>query len=163
MPIAQTLIDYLEARNVDYFTVEHSHSETAKDSAKLAHVPSHQVAKAVVLKDDSGYVVSVLPANHKLELDWVNDELDRHLNLACEDEFKALFNDCEPGAVPALSEAYGISVIWDDQFNHTADIYIEAGDHEHLICLDRKNFRKLMSSLPHSVISKDKEVGHWKY
>jgi len=32
-----------------------------------------------------------------------------------------------------------------------------------LIWLDRKDFKKLMSSLPHSIISKDKEVGSWKY
>ena len=32
-----------------------------------------------------------------------------------------------------------------------------------LIWLDRKDFKKLMSSLPHSIISKDSEVGSWKY
>jgi Ala-tRNA(Pro) deacylase len=163
MAIAQTLIDYLEARGVTYSTVEHPHSATARESARSAHVPAHQVAKAVVLKDDTGFVVSVLPANHTLEIDWVNQELERSLALASETEFKELFKDCELGAVPALSDAYGIQVIWDDDLQYTADIYIEAGDHEHLICLERKDFKKLMSSLPHSVISKDREVGHWKY
>ena len=98
-----------------------------------------------------------------MEIDWVNEELNRNLVLACEEEFKALFEDCEVGAVPALGEAYGINVIWDDDLQYTADIYIEAGDHEHLIWLERRDFKKLMSSLPHSIISKDREVGNWKY
>jgi len=163
MAIAQTLINYLDARGVSYSTVEHPHSATSRETARSAHIPAHQLAKAVVLKDEAGYVVSVLPASHSLEIDWVNQELDRQLVLASEKEFKSLFQDCEAGAVPALSDAYGMDVIWDDDLAYTADVYIEAGDHEHLIWLDHKEFKQLMSSLPHTVISKDKEVGNWKY
>jgi len=163
MAIARTLIDYLDNRDVDYDLVEHEHTATAAASARASGLPAHQVAKAVVLRDDGGYVVSVLPANHSLEIAWVNEELERNLELATEDEFKTLFDDCETGAVPALGEAYGIQVIWDDELAYTADVYIEAGDHEHLIWLERKDFRKLMSSLPHTIISKDVEVGCWKY
>ena len=54
-------------------------------------------------------------------------------------------------------------MIWDDDLQYTADIYIEAGDHEHLIWLDRKSFKKLMKSLPHTIISSDSEVGGWKF
>ena len=163
MATAKTLINYLKERGIDYELVAHDHTATAEASAHAAHVPAHQVAKAVVLRDDSGYVISVLPANHSLEIDWVNDELNRKLELACEDEFKKLFGDCETGAVPALGEAYGLKVIWDDELAYTADIYIEAGDHEHLIWLERRDFKKLMSGLPHTIISKDQEVGSWKY
>lgn len=163
MAIAKTLINYLKERGIDYDLVAHDHTATAEASAHAAHVPAHQVAKAVVLRDESGYVISVLPANHSLEIDWVNEELERKLDMACEDEFKKLFGDCETGAVPALGEAYGLKVIWDDELAYTADIYIEAGDHEHLIWLDRRDFKKLMSGLPHTIISKDQEVGNWKY
>ena len=163
MAIAQTLINYLEDKKIDYQLIEHAHTPTAVASAHAAHLPAHQVAKAVVLKDDSGYVVSVLPANHSLEIGWVNEVLERDLELACEEEFGKLFKDCEVGAVPALGDAYGIQVIWDDELAYTADIYIEAGDHEHLIWLERRDFRQLMSGLPHTIISKDEEVGCWKY
>jgi len=105
----------------------------------------------------------VLPASHSLEIAWVNEELDRNLVMASEAEFAKLFVDCEPGAVPAFGAAYGIEVIWDDDLKYTADVYIEAGDHEHLIWLEGKAFKKLMSSLPHTIISKDSEVGCWKY
>jgi Ala-tRNA(Pro) deacylase len=163
MAIAQTLMAYLQEQGIRYDLMEHRHTETAVESAHAANVPPHQVAKAVVLCDDAGFVLGVLPANHSLEIDWVNEELGRQLEMACEKEFTELFADCEPGAVPALGEAYGLKVIWDDELGYTSDVYIEAGDHEHLIWLDRHDFRKLMSSLPHSIISKDNEVGCWKY
>jgi Ala-tRNA(Pro) deacylase len=133
MPIAKTLINYLQDRSVNYDLVEHAHTETAKESARSAYLPTHQVAKAIVLKDVNGYVVSVVPANHSLEIGWVNDELGRNLSIANEKDLKILFDDCEPG------------------------------DHEHLIWLERRDFKNLMSSLPHTIISKDKEVGCWKY
>ena len=163
MAIAKTLMKYLKERGVDYQTIEHAHTPTSVATAHAAHVPVHQIAKAVVLCDDDGYVISVVPASHQLELDWVNEALNRKLTMACEEEFKKIFKDCETGAVPALGEAYGIKVIWDDDLAYTSDVYIEAGDHEHLIWLERRDFRKLMSDLPHTVISKDEEVGSWKY
>jgi len=163
MAIARTIKTYLDERGVDYDTVEHSHTDTAMDSAKSAHVPPHQMAKAVVLEDDDGYIVSVLPSNNRLNLGWVCEELNRELRLASEPELRQLFLDCETGAIPALSEAYGLKVIWDDQLKHASDIYIEAGDHEHLIHLKGHDFQRLMESLPHSIISAGKEYSRWVY
>jgi Ala-tRNA(Pro) deacylase len=131
------------------------------DSAKSAHVPPYQMAKAVVLEDEDGYIVSVLPSNNRLNLAWVSEELNRDLKLATEPELRKLFKDCETGASPALSDAYGLKVIWDDQLKHASDIYIEAGDHEHLIHLRGDDFKQLMESLPHSIISAGKEWSRW--
>jgi Ala-tRNA(Pro) deacylase len=49
MAIATTLKSFLEDHHVEYDMVKHEHSSTALESAHAAHVPSHQVAKAVVL------------------------------------------------------------------------------------------------------------------
>ena len=163
MAIAMTLKSYLENHHIEFGTVEHTHTETAVDAARSAHVPPHLVAKAVVLKDNAGFLVAVLPSNNRLNIAWVNEELERNLELATEDELATLFKDCETGAVPALSNAYGLKVIWDDQLKHASDIYIEAGDHEHLIHLPGDDFRKLMAKLPHSVISAGKEYSRWVY
>lgn len=163
MPIATTLKSYLDGHQVQYSSVEHSHTESAVDSAKSAHIPPHQMAKAVVLEDSAGFIVAVLPSSNRLNLGWVNEELERDLKLATEAELKVLFEDCETGAIPALSNAYGLKVIWDDQLKHASDIYIEAGDHEHLIHLIGEDFRQLMAKLPHSVISAGKEYSRWVY
>jgi Ala-tRNA(Pro) deacylase len=163
MAIASTLKSYLDAHSVHFEMVEHAHTESAIDSAKSAHIPPHHMAKAVVLEDDDGYIVSVVPSNNRLNLGWVNEELERDLKLATESALKSLFRDCATGAIPALSEAYGLKVIWDDQLKHASDIYIEAGDHEHLIHLRGEDFRQLMERLPHSVISAGKEYSRWVY
>lgn len=161
MAIAKSLRSYLEHRNIEYDSVEHPHSVTALESAHSARVPGHQVAKAVVLGDDKGYVVAVVPSTNRLDLSWVQDTLGRDMELARESELSGLFRDCEIGAIPALCDAYGLDVIWDDQLDGTSDIYIEAGDHEHLIHVTGDAFTRLMSGMPHSVISAELDYSNW--
>jgi Ala-tRNA(Pro) deacylase len=161
MAIATTLKSYLEDHHVKYDMVKHTHSATALESAHAAHVPSHEVAKAVVLEDANGYIVSVLPSTNRLDLEWVNESLGRSLEIAQEDELPDLFEDCDYGAVPALSNAYGLDVIWDEQLTNASEIYIEAGDHEHLIHMHGDEFCKLMENLPHNIISVGKDFTRW--
>ena len=163
MAIAMTLKSYLDELQISYDTLEHPRTETAMETARAAHVPLHQMTKAVVLEDEDGYVVSVMPSNNRLNLQWVTEELQRPLQLASEPELKVLFNDCEAGAVPALSRAYGLEVIWDDHLKHVSDVYIEAGDHLHLIHICGEDFRQLMADLPHSIISASEDYSSWIY
>ena len=161
MAIATTLKAYLDDHHVEYDVVNHIHSETALESAHSAHVPGHQVAKAVVLEDAAGYIVSVLPSTNRLDLEWVNESLGRKLEMAPENELRDLFDDCEFGAVPALSNAYGLDVILDEQLTTASEIYIEAGDHENLIHMHGDDFFKLMEDVPHSIISAEKDYSRW--
>jgi len=161
MAIATTLKCYLKDHHIDYDVVSHPHSSTALESAHLAHIPGHQLAKAVVLEDSNGYVVSVLPSTNRLDMEWVNESLGRKLTLAAENELPELFKDCDKGAVPALSNAYGLDVIWDEQLTNASEIYIEAGDHEHLIHVHGDVFCKLMEDLPHNIISTGKDYSRW--
>jgi len=163
MAIATTLKSYLDEHHVAYDVVSHAHSGTTLEAAHSAHVPSHQVAKAVVLEDDRGYVVSVLPSTNKLDLEWVCEALGRDLEMATERELGALFQDCELGAVPALSNAYGLDVVWDDQLKSVSDVYIEAGDHEHLVHIKGEDFRKLMRGMPNNIISAEKDYSRWMH
>ena len=161
MAISGKLKDYLDRNNIDYSLVAHAHTASSEDSARSAHIPLHQMAKAVVLEDEQGYIVGVLPSNNRIEMDWVKEELGRELRFADESELLDLFTDCDIGAVPALSNAYGIEVIWDDQLGHASDIYIEAGDHEHLVHIRGEDFKALLSAMRHSVISARRDYSRW--
>lgn len=161
MAIAITLKSYLEDQRVDYDVVQHTPSHSALESAHSAHIPGHQLAKAVVLEDAKGYVVSILPANNRLDLEWVNESLGRNLELAREEELPDLFQDCDLGAIPALSNAYGLDVIWDEQLTNASEIYIEAGDHEHLIHMHGDDFCRLIQDQPHNIISAGTDFTRW--
>ncbi len=153
MAIAPRIEAHLHKIGVNYDLVEHRHSQSSIQSALFAKLPPPQVAKAVIAHDGDKYCMCVLPSNHRLVLDWLNDRMHGRYRLATEEEISALFDDCEPGAVPALGQVYGMPVIWDEELNDVQDIYLEGGDHQHLIHLDHGAFLELMGLQAHDVIS----------
>ena len=109
----------------------------------------------MIVKDDAGYAMVVLPASQYVEMKHVRKELNRELVLVEEDEFALLFPDCEPGAIPPLGPAYKIETFLDEALKSLANIYFEAGDHEHLIHTNGEDFKKLLSGVRHGHFSHD--------
>ena len=153
MGIATALQEYLESRGIAYGVVEHPHTNSAMRAAEAAHVPGDQVAKPVLLGDDDSYLLAVLPATHRLELDRLNQIMARSLEMLPEDEIEAAFSDCERGAIPALGEPYGIDVVVDPALMRQPQVYFESGDHEHLIQVDGEVFKGLMEDVPRVPLS----------
>ena len=153
MGIAATLREYLESRGITYEVVEHPHTDSAMRAAEAAHVPGDQVAKPVLLGDEHSYLLAVIPATHRLELDRINQVLSRNLEMLPEDEIEAAFSDCERGAIPAVGEPYGIDVVIEPALLHQPEAYFESGDHEHLIHLHGEVFRDLMANAPRAHLS----------
>ena len=155
MGIAITVENYLNTNQVDFDLLSHDYSEGSFSTVRADHIDSLTLAKAVVFRDeDRHYTMCVLPAQNKVRRLTLNGIFDRHLMLADEDELDELFNDCQHGAIPALGQAYGMSVIWDDELLEAEDIYLEAGDHEHLIHIDSSQFSKLMNDNMHEHFSR---------
>lgn len=147
MAIATTVEKYLKDQHVPYDVLPHMRTGSSIRTATAAHVSPHRVAKAVLLEDEQGYVMAVLPADRHVHLGTLRRELGRRLGLATEQEIANLFRDCDVGAIPPLGEAYGLTVVVDDELMGESDIYFEAGDHEELIHVRREDFMRL---LPHA-------------
>lgn len=153
MSIARRLQDYMVQEGIHYEVVTHQRTNTSIETAEAAHVPGDEIAKAVILEDDDGYVMAVVPATHHIKLGSLSKQLNRELRLAVERDFPKLFNDCEVGAIPPLGMAYGMPTVVDDTLAKQPDIYFEAGDHERLIHLDNSEFRHLFATAEHGRFS----------
>ena len=160
MLVAPHVEKYLNKTHAHYEVIHHAYTTSAYDSARSMHIPAKNVAKAILLRDmnDGKYVVAVIPANHKIVLLAVNNELNREFTLAEESELTNVFDDCSLGAVPGLAQAYGLEVIWDDTLLKQKNLYFEAGNHEDMIHLDHKTFSQLFEHLPHAEISSEREI-----
>ena len=144
MAIAMTVSNYLAEHGADYDILSHPHTSTSVESAEVSHVPGTRLAKSVVLHDDQGYLMVVVPSNRKVDLGELHRQMKRNLGLASESELGNLFLDCEVGALPALGPAYGIETVVDDSLAEQSDIYFEAGDHEQLIHVTSETFSNLL-------------------
>ena len=149
MAISKTVNSYLADHKVQYDLVPHPLSYSSRDTAKAAHVGEDHIAKAVVVKDDKGYAMVVVPGSDWVKMHHLQDELDRNFELAEEAELKALFTDCDIGAIPALGQAYGIETYLDERLNSLANIYFEAGDHQNLVHVHGDAFHQLFKGVRH--------------
>jgi len=147
MSIATTLYEYLKDRGSDYTLLGHPHSGSSMETAEKAQVPGDALAKGLVLKDDDGLLMVVVPSDYHVELDTLNALLGRRLGFVSEDELARLFPDCEPGAVPPIGAPYGIQTLWDPQTSLGSHyyLYFEAGDHATLVRVSRSHFRELLA------------------
>jgi len=146
MSIAYRVQDYIAAHDLPWDPVAHRISNSCMEAARFADVPPDRLAKAVVLEDRDGYVVAVVPANHRVDLSELAEKLHRDLSLASEREVQGLFSDCAPGAVPPVGEAYGIPTVWEKCLAEKPDVYFEGGDHHTLVHMSGPHFYELMSS-----------------
>src|SRR5258706_5602440 len=118
MTIAASVQDCLAGEGVHYDIITHERTRDSNHTAHAAHIPGDRVATYVMLEDDKGYLMAVMPASHKVDLGAVHRQLNRALGLATDRELIELFKDCEPGALPPLGLAYGIDTILDQNPSH---------------------------------------------
>ncbi|GAA3531166.1 YbaK/EbsC family protein [Zobellella aerophila] len=145
MAVAKTVKEYLASRGVSYQLLSHGPSESSRETAMAAQIPDDHLVKAVLLKDGAGYLMAVIPGNHWVRVNRIREGLNRELELAPEADAERLFTDCRPGAIPPLGPAYGIETILDDALIPLARLYLEAGDHKHLLQLEGDAFRMLLA------------------
>jgi Ala-tRNA(Pro) deacylase len=158
MAIAKRLKWYLDQHGAAYEVIAHPHSGSSRETARLAHVAEDQLAKCVLLEDERGYLLAVLPSASRIDLALLNGHLGRQLELATEAELAAIFEDCEPGAVPPVGKPYGIPTVVDEALLHVSEVYFEAGEHRDLVRMKGAEFAALMRAAPHWVFSRDAPV-----
>jgi Ala-tRNA(Pro) deacylase len=127
MAISPTFQRYLATKNVVYDILVHEPTKSAMRTAEACRVSGDRVAKAVVLHDEYGYVLAILPASHQIRLDDLRRQLGLDVDLAAEYEIEELFDDCIPGAIPPVGECYGLETVVDDSIERQPEVYLEGG------------------------------------
>lgn len=154
MAMAMTMQEFLKNQDVDFEVLSHPRAVTASHIAEQSHVSGERLAKAVLIKGDSGYRVLVIPSTCRADLSELSHQFHERLGLATEEEIRDLFGDCEPGALTPLGQAYGLRVCYDETLVNQPDIYFDAGDHETLVRLGNREFHRLMANAEHGRFSR---------
>jgi Ala-tRNA(Pro) deacylase len=155
MAIASNLQGFLAAKRSVYDLRSHARTQSSTASAQAAHVPGRCLAKAVVVEDDRGYVLAVVPSTHHVALSELERALGRApLRLATEAEIEPLFADCELGALPPVGGAYAMPSIVEKELDAQSEVFFEAGDHEHLVHMTRDEFSRLTADAPRAHFSR---------
>ena len=99
MNIANTLVKQLAKHGISYDIVKHTYSNSSLHAAHSAAIPAAKLVKSVILEDEKGYVMALIPANNFVKINEINMFLNRHMGLVTESELNHLFIDCDSGAI----------------------------------------------------------------
>ena len=103
MTVAPTLERYLASKNISYDVIMHAPTMSSNRTAEACRIPGDRIAKAVVLRDENGFMLAILPASHHIRLSNLKRQLGFNVALATELEIQQLFEECAQGAVRPAS------------------------------------------------------------
>jgi Ala-tRNA(Pro) deacylase len=147
MAIPSRITEFLKQNSISYEVMRHAAAFTAQELAAAEHVKGRNHAKVVVVENDKGRMLVVLPADHRVNLDKLSKATGTPCSLVEESEFNRLFPDCELGTMPPLGTLYNLPT-WVDR-TLTADDYIvfEAGTHTDAIRIRYEDFERVAQPL----------------
>ncbi|MBY0401372.1 YbaK/EbsC family protein [Myxococcota bacterium] len=159
MAISKRLEEFLEASGLPYEIRPHARSLHSAQTARRSRVSPDRLAKPVLLADEYGYLIALLPAARRIDLDRLGAQLHRELELASEAEIDGLFRDCEPGALPGLGQPWEIPTVYDESLVGLPEVYFEAGGHDDLVRMRGPDYLALLAPALHGSFSEIRPRG----
>lgn len=144
MAITRRLQEFLDAYGVKYEVTQHREAYTSQEIAAACHVSGKAMAKVVMVKRGTGFVMAVLPAACKVGVDRLEKIFGTSgITIAREHEFAGLFPDCDTGAMPPFGNLYGLEVYVDEELAQHPRIAFQAGSHHELVTMSYADFSRL--------------------
>ena len=143
MSIPTRLIEYLNQNQVRYEILHHPEAFTAQELAAIEHVKGKYHAKVVMVKADGQPLMTVLPADHRVDLERLDKATGKRTALATEAEFKALFPDCAVGTMPPFGNLYNVPCCVDQSLTDDPYIIFEAGTHSDALKMSYADYARL--------------------
>lgn len=142
---AERLHGLLEQHGLAYEVQTHDYAVTAQQIAGTEGISGYDVAKPVLVSVGGQLAMIVIPGAERLDLERVSEALGHNdVRLATEDEFVAVFDDCEPGAEPPFGTLYGIPTFMDEDLRARERILCRDGSHTQTIAIDTADYVRLV-------------------
>lgn len=139
------IFEFLDESRVPYKVLEHRPVFSAQRLAQIEHEPGRFVAKPVIVKADGRFLMCVLPADAKIDLETLKGQLRAEsTELADEEDIARLFPDCEVGAEPPFGNLFNLDTVMDKALEKDDHIVFRAGSHTKAVRLDMADYRKLV-------------------
>ncbi len=139
------LQDYLQQQGVWFEPHEHPPTYTSQEMAAQEHISGNAVAKPVTVHADDRYVMCVLPASYKLDMEKVTKALKaKKVRLADEQEMSKLYDDSEVGAEPPFGNLYDLPTLMDKHLEGQDRIVCQAGSHKQAIRMKLEDYKNLV-------------------
>ena len=141
MLIPEKLMTFLKVNQVPFEVIHHFEAFTAPELAELEHVKGRFHAKVVLVHCPDRHWMLVLPTDHRVDLEKLQDK--GPVAIDSEPELEALFNDCALGKMPPFGKLYGLPTLIDRSMTDQEMIVFEAGTHTDAIKMSMADYLRL--------------------
>jgi Ala-tRNA(Pro) deacylase len=146
MDAVEKIKNLLENEQISYQLLEHNTAYTALEVAEAQHLQGRQMAKAVIVEADRKFVMCVLSAIYKIDLEKLKRTTNsKEIHLANEEQISKLFPGYEIGAMPPFGQLAGLKVYVDKSLEENDSIAFNAGTHTDVIRIRFKDFVRLVN------------------
>ena len=163
MPICSRLQAFLEREGVAYTAVDHPLAFSAQDVARAVHVGARTMVKTIVVDADGRTYMVAVAASQRVSPRKLQDALGAsHVRLKREDDLAAIFEDCEPGAMPPFGVLYDMPVVADPVLWMDEDIEFNAGDHLTVVKMKFADYVRLVHPIQAEITGEPDEDLYWR-
>src|SRR5260370_7631749 len=131
MEIPNKLISYLNDKKVGYEILHHPEAFTAQTVAAAEHIKGRQHAKVVMVKSGGQHLMTVLPADHRVDLEKIEKITSQPAVFQAENEFKSLFPDCAVATMPPFGHLYAFTTPFNKSLTQQNTTVFYAGTTTH--------------------------------
>lgn len=148
MNLPEIVQNYLDQRQLPYRTITYPANETLAQVATRLELPIGRVMRVVLLRDQSGLIMAILPSSHILDFSLLCRALQRDLEPLHGAQTASFFQNqgCKAGSYPPLPQAFGVSALVDDSLlvADEDEIYFDGGSGDTLIGMRGVDFHSLL-------------------
>lgn len=138
------LDELLTFRQVPFQRLPHPTIYGANRVAQNLRIPGWEMAKPVLLRTENGYVLTVVAAHQRVDLEKVRQRLEEEwVELACEAEMIRVCPDAEVGSIPPFGSLFHVQTLMDVALAEDEEIVFEGHNHEEAIRMAYKDFEAI--------------------
>lgn len=148
MAVPKEIKNYLDKKGAKYAIVTHRKVYTAYDAANTLRKKLNEIAKNLLIKTDKGYVVVLLPASKRLDLNALKKLMNakgmgvKKIEIPNEGVMVRLLK-IKPGALPAFGSYHDLQVFMDKELRKVNKAIFPTGSFTDSVEMAVKEFEKL--------------------
>jgi len=142
--------EFLTDRAISCESLTHQASLTLEAVAEQLFIPFHQIARSQLLRDNQGYVLTILPLGCHLDFSSIKTEIGRELEMAWPEEYSALFSGLDNKSIPPLSALFDLECFIDAELLKNEALYLPDGSGVGMLKMSGTDFMALQTS-PHVI------------
>ncbi len=148
MPVPKQIINYLDKRGAKYAIVTHKKVYTAYDAAQTLRRKLDEIAKNLLVKTNKGFVLVLLPASKRLDLNKLKKLMNakgmgvKKVEIPKEGAMVRIFK-VKPGALGAFGSVHELEVYMDKNLQKVKKAIFPTGSFTDSVEMAMKEFEKL--------------------